>query len=200
MERFEFENGILEYEDSTHSYYFNGKKCLSVTQLLKKRFPRKYENIDPDVLKRASEKGTWVHECIEIFETFGLRTDELQEFRDYCFLKSYYGFKVLKNEIPIVIQVGDVVIAGRLDMIIKDKNDGICVCDIKSTSILDLEYLSWQTSLYKLGFEQTYPKEKKVKNLKALHLKNGTRKYVSISEVEQEKLIEFIKENNNENK
>lgn len=192
MQEFKFENGVLEFDELTHTYYFNGVECLSVTQLLKKKFPKKYDGISPEVLKKASENGTFVHLCIEIYETMGFESTDLREFRDYLFLKNYYRFNVLQNEIPIVIQVDDKVVAGRLDLIIEDKNDGICICDIKSTTQLDLEYLAWQTSLYKLGCKQMGIK---VENLKALHLKNGTRKYVSVKEIEEEELIKFIKEN-----
>ena len=195
MEKFELEIGLLEFDDDTHTYYFNGKKCISVTQLLKKKFPQMYDGINEEVLKAASEKGTWVHECIEMFEQYGLKNEDLIEFNNYLLLKSYYRFKVLENEIPIVIVLGDIVIAGRLDMIIQDINDGVCICDIKSTSVLHYDYLSWQTSLYKLGFEQTYKDKYEISGLKAIHLKGRNRKYVSIKEIKNEELINFIKEN-----
>lgn len=190
MELFFIHDGVLEYEDKTHTYYFNGNRCISVTQLLKELFPEKYDGIPEEILKKAAEKGTFIHSAIELYETMGLLTEELQEFRNYLFLKNYYRFKVLENEKPIVIEYKGVFIAGRLDMVVDDKEIGDCLVDIKSTSQLDMDYLSWQLSLYHLGYEQTY--HKTLNGLKAIHLKNDKRAYKNVNKIAQDELFKFL--------
>lgn len=177
MERWELADGVLEFDETTHTYWFNGKKCPSVTQILKFKFPKKYAGIDEETLKRAAEKGTYVHETIEMYEKYGIDSSEVREFRDYLFLKKQFGFKVLENEIPIVIKYKDLIIAGRMDLVLQEENlTGLG--DIKCTSTFDKEYLAYQLNLYKMGYEQCYGEQ--VEFLRGLHLKNGNRRYAVI--------------------
>ena len=46
---------------------------------------------------------------------------------------------------------------GRFDMIAKVGKD-ICLCDIKTTAELDIEYLSWQLSFYELATNKYFDK------------------------------------------
>ena len=57
IEKWEIAGGVLEYFDDTHTYIFDGIILPSITQILKKEFGNKYNNVSEAVLKRASEKG-----------------------------------------------------------------------------------------------------------------------------------------------
>lgn len=200
MERWELQNGILEFEEENHKYLFNGKECISVTQLIKFKFPTKYEGIDPEILKKAASRGTFLHESIEMFEKYGIESREYEEFRNYLFLKKAFEFKVLANEIPIVLKYKDLTICGRLDLVLEEPNEeGIGLGDLKFTSVFDKEYLAYQLNLYKLGYEQSYGK--KINFLRGIHLKHKNRKYAEIS-INEEKVIDllenYIKESKNE--
>lgn len=61
--------------------------------------------------------------------------------------------------------------------------------DIKCTATLDKEYLAYQLNLYKLGYEQCYGEQ--VEILRALHLKNGARRYVTIP-INESAVIELL--------
>lgn len=190
MTTWTIKNKTLEFDESTHTYWYDGKKCISVTQFLKRKFSKKYDGIDEETLKKAAEKGTYVHSTIEMYEKYGIESCEIQEFRDYIFLKNAFKFKVKQNEIPIVLEYGDLIIAGRLDLVIEE-NDKLGLGDIKCTSTFDKEYLTYQLNLYRLGYEQCY--NEKIEFLRGIHLKNSKRKYAEIP-IKEKEIIEFLEE------
>lgn len=203
IETWNLANGVLKFEEETHTYWFNDKKCISVTQILHKLFPDKYSGIDTGVLKKAASRGTEIHNSVEVYETLGLKRDDLQEFRDYLFLKEYYKLEILLVELPIVITYKDLVIAGRLDGILREPIDDFsyrnCLYDIKTTAVLDKLYLSMQESLYRYGYKQSYGDiALDIEGLRAFHLKKGIRKYVTVDSCDPEalldKYIEILKE------
>ena len=203
IETWQLAGGTLTFEEETHTYWFNGQKCISVTQILHKLFPTKYSGIDSEVLKKAANRGTVIHNAIEVYETLGLERTDLQEFRDYVFLKNYFKFIVKNVEIPIVIIYKDLIIAGRLDMILAEPIDDTfiyCISDNKTTAQLDKVYLSCQESLYKYGYSQSYPDGYKIDGLRAIHLRKGVRKYVVVDEIDPETILDkYIKLKEEEN-
>lgn len=185
----EINGRTLEFEEETHTYLVDGEKVESVTQLLKRKFPSKYADIAPEVLKRASERGTMVHKAIEAYcKGFDDWSDEVQDFK---FLKKHYNFHVLKNELPIIISFAGKTYAGTCDMIL-EMDDVYSVADIKTTSTLDKEYLGHQLNLYRIGVMQCYGYN--IQDLYGIHLRDGTRKLVKIPIVEEADLIESMKE------
>lgn len=177
MEKWVIKDHELTYDDKTHSYFCDGKKCISVTQLIKLKFPNKYKDVDENVLKAAAKKGNELHNAIEVFEKYGLESEYLKEFRNYLFLKDKYKFKALENELPVIVSYEDLFICGRLDLVLEE-NEELGIGDIKRTAVLDKEYLTYQLNLYRLGFIYSYEKEPKF--LRAIYLRNDVRKYVEI--------------------
>lgn len=178
METWKIQGHILEYIDETHTYLVDGVIVPSITQILKIKFGNKYAGIDKDVLRRAAEKGTAVHEAIENFEKYNIENISCQELKDYKFLKKQYKFNCLDNEVPIILFKNDKPIAaGRLDLVL-EMNDIKGLGDIKRTSTLDKEYLAYQLNLYRIGYRQCYGIEAEF--LKGVHLRAGIRKFVDI--------------------
>ena len=140
----------LEYDDDTHTYLVNGEIVPSVTQSLTARFADKYKNVMSGVLQRAAERGTAIHKAIENYCRTG-EDDGSVELHNFNFLRKYYGFEVLENEVPIIIFKDDQPkAAGRLDLVLK-VGDDMAIADIKTTAVLDREYLAYQLNLYALG-------------------------------------------------
>ena len=178
----------LTFDESTHTYHVDGEKVESVTQILKKVFPNKYANISPEVLKRASERGTQVHKAIEAFcKGFDDGSDEVKDFK---FLRKNYGFIPIENELPVIINFGGKTYAGTVDLVMQ--MNGVALADIKTTSVLDKDYLCYQLNLYKIGIEQSY--DYKIDSLYGIHLKDGKRKLVKIPIIPEEQLLESMKE------
>lgn len=168
---------ILEYYDDEHQYLVDGVMVSSITQLLTKKFPKRYEGIRKEVLEKAAEKGTEMHQDIENYCVSGVEK-ATKEIRNFKFLMKAYDFFVIDNEVPVILFKDEKPIAaGRLDMIIKI-NDAIGIADLKRTSTLDKEYLAYQLNLYRIAFQQCYGIP--VKNLHGIQLKDDKRKMVEI--------------------
>lgn len=179
----------LDFIEESHTYFVDGEKVESVTQILSRLFPNKYADIDPGILKRAAQRGEQVHRAIEAFcKGFDDGSDEV---KDFNFLRKHYGFVPIENELPIILDFGEKTYAGRIDLLLK--MDGqVCLADIKTTSTLDKNYLGYQLNLYKLGLEQSYGY--KIEGLYGIHLRDGKRKLVKIPIVSEEQLYESMKE------
>ena len=169
----------LEYLDDEHMYLVDGVIVPSITQLLKVKFGNKYQGIDQAILKRASDKGTEVHEAIERFcLSHGEDVADLPEVRNFRFLQNMYKFEVIGNEIPVILfNGGKPISAGRLDLVLRIGDD-IGGADIKRTSTLDKEYLAYQLNLYRIAYLQSYGIEWKF--LRGIHLRDDVRKFVPI--------------------
>lgn len=177
-------NQTLEYENDTHTYLIDGVIRPSVTQVIKEVMPKyDYERaLIPEVVKRnimrASERGTFVHKSIEDFCKGRKELKEsVAEVRDFDFLMQYYGFEVLENETPVIVEHEGVQVAGRLDLVLLGEN-GRAIADIKTTATLDREYLTYQLNLYRIGYQQCYGKE--INELYGIHLKDVKRKLAPI--------------------
>lgn len=175
----EINGNTLEYFDDDHLYLVDGVIVPSITQMLQIRFGGKYNGIDKEILKRASEAGTEAHRAIEEYCKTGKMAD-IPEVRNFRFLQRQYGIDVLENETPVILYLdGNPVSAGRLDMVIKQSDCvGIGGADIKRVSTLDKEYLGYQLNLYRIAYRQCYGVWWTF--LKGIHLKDDIRKLVSI--------------------
>ena len=173
----ELNGHTLEFIEDSHTYLVDGVIVPSITQILKIKFGNKYNGVSKSVLNRAAEKGTEVHEAIELYCQTGMETD-IPEVRNFKFLQKQYGFKVLENETPIILFLNDdPIAAGRLDMVIK-MNEQIGGADIKRTSALDKEYLAYQLNLYRIAYRQCYGVEWEF--IRGLHLREDVRKFVQL--------------------
>lgn len=182
--------GTLEYFNDTHTYVYEGEILPSITQIMQIKFGNKYQGIDKRTLEKAAMKGTAVHEAIENYEKHNIEDKECIELRNYKFLKRKYNFECLDNEVPVVLFLDEVPVgAGRLDLVIKE-NEEIGLGDIKRTSTLDKEYLAYQLNLYRIAYQQCYGVE--IKHLKALHLRENTRKYINIP-INENEAIKLVK-------
>ena len=187
----------VEFYDDEHLYLVDGIVLPSITQILKVKFGNKYDGVSKDVLKRAADKGTEVHEAIEKLCKTG-EVEDLKEVKNFMFLQKQYKFGVLDNEVPIILFKDDVpVAAGRLDLVLTLNND-IGLGDIKRTSSLDKEYLGYQLNLYRIAYMQCYGTE--INFLKGLHLREDVRKFINIPINEQMawKLVDDYLERNDD--
>ena len=171
----------LEYLDDSHTYLYEGVILPSITTIIGglEQFKDKYAGIPERVMERARQRGNRLHEIIEEYETQGIEEVEEEHknfLLDYKFLKKMYKFKVLGCEIPVLLSLnGEVISAGRLDLLVENEDGKLGIVDFKSTSVLDKEYLTYQTNAYRMGYEQTYGK--KIDFIASLWIYKGKRKY-----------------------
>lgn len=161
---------MISFNEETHKYTLNGRELISVTQLMKKHgLSPNYIGVSEEVLRAKAERGTLIHKEIEDFNKNGVIgfTEEVQQFVDY----------IQENKIRVqaseLIVYNDIV-AGTLDLILADKNRTI-IADIKTTSTLHKEAVSWQLSIY------AYLLGTKIDGGQAFHFDNeGNLKVVDI--------------------
>lgn len=139
------------FDSEGHTYRTPEGKVLSgVTTLLSRQiFKDKYSGISPAVLQKAADHGHAVHEAIECYDTFGVGSD-LPELKWYLALKTQLGIATLANEYLVS---DNAHVASSIDIVFEDGT----LADIKTTSKLDREYLSWQLSTYAYLFELQNP-------------------------------------------
>ena len=173
MKYWEINGHSLEFDEEDHIYICDGIIVPSVSTILK-AFYNDYTNVSRSVLEQASKKGTALHEVIELFETTGQKSD-LQEFKNYLFLKKHFKFNVISSELPIIYEEnGKILFAGQLDQIIEmDGRRGIN--DLKRVSAPNKDKIALQVNLYKLGYEQSYHEQ--IDFVAFTHLRESVRKF-----------------------
>lgn len=180
---------IVSFDEATHTYWVNGRRIMSVTTLLKLDNPHKYEGIRESVLTNAGNKGTELHNAIEVYEKYGLERTDLQEFRDYKFIKKQFGLQVFNSELIVMLRYLDIKIIGTADLLCQYKQ-ARTLADIKRTATLDKEYLAKQLNLYRIAYQQTY--EEPIEHLLGIHLREGKRKVIELP-INEEYVMDIIR-------
>lgn len=138
------------FNEVDHTYNYLGSFLSGVTSLLHRTlFANKYRGIDAAVLAKAAEYGHNIHEQIELVDTLGVESNT-PAVQAYLQMKQSLGLTTLANEYLVS---DESYIASSIDIIFDD----LTLADIKTTSKLDMEYLSWQLSMYAYLFEMQNP-------------------------------------------
>lgn len=132
--------------------YYNKYKCPDYMS------PERWESI----LNKAQERGSEIHEMIQAWETAKEHTPK-PEYAEVCeqALNSYQISKrsgkytgLMCADYEYLIS-NNVDVASKIDLVMWDEaSQSVVLADIKTTSELDTEYLSWQLSIYAYLFER----------------------------------------------
>lgn len=137
---------MIEFDRATHEYRDGGKTLISVTQLLKKHhLAPDYSAVDPEVLRKKAERGTLIHAEIELY----VKAQEVG-FTAECASFIDWWRKVYQSDAESEKIVHNDAVAGTVDLIYKDKLGVKVIADIKTTSTIHKESVSWQLSVYNL--------------------------------------------------
>ena len=178
-------NSALKFDEETHTYTLNDNKLISVTQLLAKHhLSPDYSGVSEELLKKSAEYGNQVHKDIENYIKKGIVVPSL-ELTSFVNWLEKSGYEVIDSEYLVCNDI----IGGKVDLLLKHQETGVYViADIKTTSIVHQESVSWQLSLY------NYLEENVAQVGMCLHfLKDGTLEVESIklkTQQDTEKLIE----------
>ena len=173
----------IEFIEGSHTYLVDNKIVPSTTKLVGLTLGNSYENVNAEVLKKASEYGTKVHKEISewlinpseeaIFETIEARNA-------VKFIIPRYDITPLSSESVVVYEneKGQVMV-GTLDMFYgrynrETKKVSRGLCDFKTTSAYLEQYVETQLNFYLLAFEQQTGIE--INELSCIHIKGNTRK------------------------
>ena len=138
------------FNQEAHTYTLDGKELSGVTSLLDRQiFKNKYTGVNETVLNKAANRGSLIHKTIELVDGLGIESD-LAEVQAYIDLKKQHGLNTHANE--YLVSDNDHV-ASSIDIVFDDCS----LADIKTTSHLDRDYVSWQLSIYAYLFELQNP-------------------------------------------
>lgn len=134
---------MIEFREDTHEYFLDGRKLISVTQLMQNHgLAPSYDAVPSEVLRAKAERGTLIHKEIENYiktREFGF-TNELDAFVNHI---KKHGVTPLASEF---IVYNDLV-AGTVDMLSEEMGE-LVINDFKTTTTLHREAVSWQLSIY----------------------------------------------------
>ena len=148
----ELNESRVVFQEESHTYDLDGKKLHGVTDIVKWVFDETYDGIPADVLQRAAERGTAVHKACELWDEFGIVTeDEKREVDAYRELCEANGLKALASEYLVS---NETTTASSIDKVFEPTGDEYPLADIKGTSQYHEENVALQLSIYAYLFER----------------------------------------------
>lgn len=175
----------VQFNEIEHTYTLDGVVLSGITSILSKYlFPKQYDGVPADILEAARERGTLVHSQVQMsIDGFDIAepTDEFIAYKDLnlTFCESEY------------LVSDNVSVASSIDLLEKVDDTTYNLYDIKTTSTLHIDYLSWQLSIYAYLFELQNP-TLKVGSLKAIHLRGKDAKVVDINRLPNEYVLSLL--------
>lgn len=139
------------FDATTHTYQLGGVQLQGITgTLIKRAFPDKYKDVDPEVLAEAARKGHELHEAIQNYDRFGIASDD-ERVKNYVELKQGSGLVTVENEYLVS---DNEHYASSIDVVLENVTGDVVLVDIKTTYTLDRASTALQLSIYKRWFEQ----------------------------------------------
>lgn len=185
----ELKKSGIDFNPEEHRYFLNGKELRGITEMLQRQvFPGMYANIPQFVLNRAAERGTMIHESIELLDSGFEPKETTQELESYKRIKHDNGLKTLENE--YLVTDGE-NFASAIDLVFTNGGKNIILADIKTTSVLNKEYVRWQLSIYAYLFELQNI-DLKVNKLYALWLRYDKSEFAEMERIDTEVIKELL--------
>lgn len=172
------------YRDNDHTYWLDGRRLPSVTELLRKHgIAPSLGAVPQELLNAKAERGTYVHSEIETF----LETGEYgvsDEFQDFLQLV----LPMAKNW-SAEVMVATEQYAGRCDLIGMTE-DGFIIVDTKTGSV-DMNSVAWQCSMYANAMPEQVRKNCKCYVFDAKM--NGESRVVELEKISEQAIDELLK-------
>ena len=183
------QNFGVKYDPIEHTYTnAEGLELSGITSIIKQFIcPNIYTEVPAEVLESARIRGNKLHSLLELYAngTFANVTEEDAEIienfnamalalEDYTCLASEYV--VSNNELT----------ASPIDLLALDYEGNLTIIDLKTTSALNIDFVTWQLNFYRYFLEiQT---GLKTDNMQALHVSAGKAKFVKVQKIANEHL------------
>ena len=184
----------VRFDEEHHRYFLGEKELSGITgTLIKKAFPDTYKSIPDAVLAKAAERGSVVHQNLELFDTIcnsdvNIMPSVLPEVKDYNEMLISYGLHHVDSEYLVTDNEN---FASAIDKVLADDEGNIYLADIKTTATLHYDNVSLQLSIYAKWFEEQNP-DLKVKEIVCMWFKNGQSKFQPLPRVSDEQIDELI--------
>ena len=178
------------FDKENHTYYLDGKHLSGITGMLKKRlFQDEYAGISQEVLNNAAKRGSEIHDACECLDNgLVVVTDYIAEAEAYEELKEE---KQLKHAASEYLVTDGQHFASAIDKVYEVDDSTVDLADIKTTSKLNKDYVSWQLSIYAYFFEMQNP-HITVRNLYAIHIRDGKAKLTKVPLIPRDKVLDLL--------
>lgn len=184
-----FDPILHEYSDE------HGNVLISVTQLLAKHhLSPDYSRVSKQLLSLSAEEGTKVHLAFQLaIESNGIEDSGnplVRKFLDEIYPK--YTNWQSEQMVYIDKNACKVPYAGTIDLICYNpKTNRWIIWDIKTTSSVHKESVSWQTSLYRMAWCYLHLIPKNIVDLKCLHAREELKE-IDLDEIPQDDIEDLI--------
>lgn len=169
-------NTAVSFEEISHSYICGDRLLCGVTTLMRKHgLAPDYGNISPEVLRRAAERGTAIHQMLEDYDN-GKPVVEDENLKAYKKL----GLKIHCSEYLVS---DNETVASFIDKVYEDCS----LADVKTTSTVHRRSVAWQLSIYAYLFELQNPR-KKVPHIYCIHVRDGKAKEIELNRIPNERV------------
>lgn len=162
----------LKFDEEKHEYTSNGNVLPSVTEICSPISFEKLDALPKIMLKRASERGTAVHEQISNFiitEEYDLDSMEMECVPYFCaFMNWWKTYNPTPLFSELIVGGEELGYAGTCDFVCEIDGKTVLI-DFKTSSTLDKKSLSVQLYGYKKALEYNGIK---IDGTFGLHLKN----------------------------
>jgi len=174
----ELKKSPVVFDKESHTYTLGERTLQGITGIITSQlFPDKYAGVSASVLRNAAERGTSVHEEIEMAEN-GFEPDEpREETLSWKKIKSEARLEWLESEYTVSDEKDW---ASNIDLVMRDADGGIVLADIKTTYRPDLDYAGWQLGVYRYLFELQNP-GLEVKRLLIVWLRDGKGQLIEVT-------------------
>ena len=167
------------FDPEAHTYTLDGVQLRGITGMIESQlFPDKYSGIPDYVMKKAADRGHFVHEVCELVDDLGV-SHESEEAKNYQNLKEIYG---LNYEVSEYLVSDNEHFASCIDKVYRENETDFSLADIKTTYRLDKEYVRWQLSIYAYLFEMQNPGCRVVR-LVAIWLRGNIAELVEVERI-----------------
>lgn len=171
------------FNEEQHTYTLGDKQLSGITTIIKQLvFPDMYKGISQAVLNKAAERGTRIHNLIQMWVMGILSNEDIAELQ--CFLDAFTAASLISHASEYLVSDNESV-ASSIDLVCLDADGNFVLCDIKTTSVLHTEYLQWQLSIYAYLFEHQNP-TLQVGALKAIHIRDNKCEIVDVERLPDE--------------
>lgn len=194
-------NGTLVvFYPETHQYFVDDKELPSVTTLLSKVYGNAYAGVNPEILKRAAEYGTAVHDELQQLIEIRKQNPEVpldyahQETRNYfTFVESIYKVEPLLTEQMVVLyDDGKPVAAGRFDLLCNVKGK-LTLADFKTTTTIHKQLVTAQLNLYlKAARQSGYIDQDADVDLQVIQLSGEKARMVPVTKLNDNFYLKFV--------
>lgn len=180
----------VRFDQELHKYTLNGVELQGITGMLSRHiFPDEYKDVPQFILDRAKDKGSFIHECCELVDELDVIPD-CPEARAYARLRDDNLF--LRHEASEYVVSDNKHFASCIDKVYRLNEDTFMLADIKTTYKLNIDYVSWQLSVYAYLFELQNPSAK-IERLSAIWLRDNNAKLVDVQRIDNEIIKDLLK-------